>query len=542
MNCDDPLIFIGAGVNFENPDLFHLHFIEWPLYLRTSERFICAIFLIIIFILLSMMNCGCKRRIKYHFDYIMKSSVFSFLDNLEQPEKKQILLHNSQASHNSDQIKIKIIEKNDKLSNENYNKNHAYVDTTSEPSFDFEEVEGNKKMQMILNKETLIDCTSEEIYICNFHDCCFSCFSCFCHYSIYENYVRPCISSCKKKFNLIYWPNLKFICFYLLTIGSFIFNPCRELFSIVFNVCSLKYTDIFLLDFFKIIFFFVDIFCGAISITALIFVISYINTRKELLKIYYFKKTFRAKLVYYHLSKGIKIGLLFFLLKFSFKTVLLFQYDCYDMMESSYSVIWSIFKNLFLLSIIKYNNSFTQNTIEEDCLYQRAHAKYFAIQNNMLKKLPSAKYIYDLIKLVLKKKENSNTSINNEEEMFLFLNNREKINLRVLENKMKTWCLITKNELKSEIKIIEKQKFKNILRNNGYLRYIPSVFLIVLVVKNILAVINGFLLLTKYHFSYQFVKDYHYLVVSTVISFLDCCVLPVLIFFCVKKSTIKKKT
>lgn len=541
MNCDDPAVFIGAGVNFENPDLINVRIIEWPLYLRTGERFICAIFLIGIIALLSMMHCGCKKKIKYHFDFLMKYSVFSFLDNLEPPEnieQKQNLAINSV---NSDQIKIKIVEKNDKLSKETNNKKQVYVDTTSVPSFDFEEAEGNRNMQMIMNKETLIDCTSEEIYICNFHDCCFTCFSCFCNKNMHEKYVTPCISSLRKEFNLIYWPNLKFICFYLLIIGSFIFNSFRELFSIAFNVCSMEYMDVFLLDFFKIIFFFADIFCGAISITALIFVISYINTRKELLRIYYFKKFFRAKLMYYHLNKGIKIGILFFLLKFSFKTVLLFQYDCYDMMESPYSVVWIIFKNLFLLSIIKYNNSFTHDSIEEDCLYQRAHAKYFAIQNNMLKKLPSAKNVYDLIKHMLKKQNKSNTSINNEEEMFFLLNRRERINLKVIENKMKIWCLIAKNELRTEIKIIENQKFKNILRNNGYLRYIPSVFLFILIVKNVMAIMNGFLLLTKYYFSYQFVKDYHYLVMGTVVSFLDCCVLPVLIFFCVKKSTIKKK-
>lgn len=526
MNCDNPLIFMGASVNFMGQISENSINEEWVIYLRASERIFCAFSLISITSIL-IIKCF-SRRMKSYVDSLKKSSIFSFLDDL--PRQSDI-----------EEFREFMVEL-EKLTPSQFKKKIPILDTTSLPSFDFEEKDARDNMAHLLKDKTT---PCQEVYICDCNDCFINCCCKFWLETVHKKYISPSLSAAKRTFETFYYQNLTEISFYCSTLVPFVFVSLREIFSVAFNECALEKMDVFLQQFFYVIFFFVDLFCGSLYIALFIFVISFLNTRKELLRIYHFHKSFRAKLVYYHLNKSLKFGVLYFLLKLFFKAALVFEFACYDMMESDYSIVWIIFKTLFLLFSIKFSNSLSHSSIEGDCLYQLAHAKYFAVQSILLNQIPNAKTVYETIKRKILKLKNKRVftdhSINDEDQFFISLTNKEKLDLKFLKNKFANWCERAKNDLIADIQIIEGQKFNNILRNNGYLRYIPSVFLLIFILNSILALINGIALLIKSKYNYQPIKDVNFLFFATIITFIDTCVFPILIFFCLKKSTIKKK-
>lgn len=548
-HCSNFIDWLGSASDFEDKNFLNYYDneenYEWAIAIRATNKIICIFFLLIIFFYCLFYRCLFKKRLQSSLKLILKSTIFSFLDDLPDEKERQAEKRKSELFPNAPPEKIKCeihIEIQKKSSKEI--KSRLVQDGISIPSSDYDRTELKKELE-VLKKQTEsyeIEKESNQIYLCDFNECCCSCWCDMWRVKVYEKMVRPCFQKIAKSIQHGFKRNLKFFCFYFLILGPFIYNPLREVFTLFFNHCAVTEINKYVLDFLYLLFLFVDLFCGSMTIMLYVFIISFLNTRMELLRIYFVDKTYRANLMYYHLNKGLYFAGLFCCFKLAYKTSMLFLYACYDMMEGPYSVLWLFFKSVLLLSLIKFSNSMNNESIKENCKMLRAHARYFVLQNALLKQIPKADYIYHIIKKEVKKKEKDGFSINGEDNLFESL---KKMDLvldieRFFAEKIKHKCRKVERNLRQELKIIESQKFRNVLRNKGYLRYLPCFFIVFFTFFNVIQIFDSIVLLIKYEVSTEIVAENIVTVGVSIASFVECSVLPVLIFYCVRKSTVKK--
>jgi len=540
MDCSNVINYLGASVNFGNTKLdSSTQAFYWADGIRATNKIICIICLFIVMIYCVFFRCIFKKRLRIRLQDLMKSTIFSFFDDLpEEIQRKAKKQKNELFPENES----KPPEIQCELQKNSLKSIKTLREVSSFPSSDYDSNELKKEGDLLKKQTEGYDLSNEynEVYICDFNECCCLCCNPSWKFNIYERCFHPCFSSFYFSIRNTLQNHLKFFCFYFLTLGAFIYNPLREVFALFFNECAVQKINHFIISFLNVIFFFVDLFCGSLNIMLYVFIMSFLNTRMELIRVYFLDKTYRANLIYYNLKKGLLFGAIFCCWKFAFKLSGFFRYACYDMMEGPFSMVWMLFKSLFLITFIKFENCMTNETIQQDCRLLRAHARYFVIQNNLLKKIPKADEIYRLLKKEIKKNDKEEFSINNEDCMFNSLKKKDLLDLIYLEQKLQNKCKKILKSLHEELKIIDSQKFKNILRNKGYLRYIPMIFTLMFTIFNLLTIVDAVVLIIKFDSDQEIFAVSYAKIGCSISIFIECSVLPILMFYCIRKSTVRK--
>lgn len=542
MECDNFWVYLGAE---EPPGKF----VFLPLFTFCEVRAIAKILSFLLF--LFFMSYFIILRFKYEekFKEMIATSIFSFFDDLEICNKNATPPSEFALSNNS-----RILNPNeDEFDKIQIELSHEDLEKTSFPSFEKNEIELlNKQIENSLKKtEVIVQPYKEPVYILDFEECCCSCF-CECWYqNIYKNKIKAKYQEIMKIMRKKFQRNLKPFCFYILMIGTFVFNPWRYFISIFFNACNNSLSSN---KGVSALFSFLDLICGSFAMVLYFFVISFNSTQAEFLKIYLFDKSYRARLIYFHITKAMIFGVIHFILKLLYKIAFSFGFP-FDNFNDPYSIAWLIFKNCFFLISIKFYQTNFWVSIERDCQILRAHAHYFAIQNNLIKLTPRANNIYDLIKKLEGKSECAKKNF----DEFLSidfdspsLNNNEKIMNEAQKFEAKLEKCLQKSiiSLRQELNIIDNQRYKNILRNQGYINYLPKLLIFLMTIMALLILI--FLSISLYSIIKLSEKIDNYSLYLNHISEMGCLaicmfeylILPFLMYYSLKKTTyfnIKRK-
>lgn len=536
MECNNFWLYFGAEEK-------HKGFNYLPLDDNAVLRALSKISSLFLFLFMVIYIIVLKVKYKAKFQEMISSSIFSFFDDLElwNDNSLKSIVDDFCLKTNTN-VQILDINENDVDNFQKLRFNNDEIEkTTSLPSFDKNEID-------LLNKEIASSFKKNEedrqkdrelIYICNFEDCFCNCLCDCCYQSIYKNIIKKFFVNLWKMIVEKFKRNLKYFCFYFLMIGTFLFNPLRNFLSIFFNACHDNLSSDKTISVF---FSFLDLICGSFAMVLYFFFISFASTQAEFFKIYLFDKSYRARLIYFHLKKALIFGFLHFILKLLYKIAFLFE-SPFDNMNDPYDIAWLFFKNCFFLASIKcyYVNFWFY--IEGDCEILRAHARYFVIQSGMLKLIPKPDSIYHFLKKIMGKAPNEWEE--NESPCFSKSHNSKtsRINIFLFEEKIQKYCQRLNLSLHEELKIIDRQKFQNILRNQGYLRYIPrvlifslismSVSLLVFLSMSLLSLSKLSEMCDEYSLFLNRLAGIGYLAVSV----FECLALPFLMYYSLKKTT-----
>ena len=309
-------------------------------------------------------------------------------------------------------------------------------------------------------------------YICNCYECCCECCcdwwfrSIF--YSLYSIYLKF-----KQKTLIFLIKNSKMLCFCFIIVGVFFEMALRNAFSILVSDClKIELGHYFTIIF--VLFSIVDFVCGAAFFFANVFLFSFLSTRREFLAVNPSDKRSRGRIIFYHLSKGFLYGFLHFVFQLFFRAIFLFYRPFFEVDEGSDTAIFSLLKNsfFFLFILHNYNNWKSTVLIQEDCDILKFQNRYFAIQNTFLKFLPNQNTLLKFIKVYFHGKNQSSDSFmsvdtptNNKEVLINSIEKRSFLNS--LNKDLEMNLLYLKMQLNEQLNIVEKQKFKRILRNRG---------------------------------------------------------------------------
>ena len=295
------------------------------------------------------------------------------------------------------------------------------------------------------------------VYICNFSTCCLGCLPTFLRDLFNERIKKPLKKKTAKLRNYLL-DNISQISFITLSFGSWIVLPLKNILLLLINDCLELNVGKDIFQFFVISFFILDSMCSYIFFFNNLFLVSFISTRREILTVESNKKL-RGYLLYYHIKKALLLAFLMTLVK------ILLRLIYYNEKEKSYYdsdyFLFNFFARLFLFCFIGsyFKNLIKTNLIQNCDNVLKSKHKYYLIKNIITKYMPNIQTYYTLIKKSVKENSQQNAAI-------IFLNTKIE---KDLENSQKN--------LFDGLKIIEAQKYKNILRNRGITPWIPLGFI-----------------------------------------------------------------
>lgn len=534
MECNNFWLYLGAEESHEGFEYLPLN--DNVILRALSKISSLFLFLFILFYIVVL-----KVKYKEKFQDMISSSIFSFFDDLEMWDD------NSLKSIVDDfclKSNAQILDLNEDDLN-NIRKLRSIKDevekTTSFPSFEKNQIDLlNKEIASSFKRnEEDVHKNRELIYVCDFEDCFCSCLCECCYQNIYKNKIKKFFVNLWKKTVEKFERNLKCFCFYFLMIGTFLFNPLRNFLSIFFNACHHNLSSDKTISVF---FSFLDLICGSFAMVLYFFFISFASTQAEFFKIYLFDKSYRARLIYFHLKKAMIFGFLHFILKLLYKIAFLFE-SPFDNMNDPYAIAWLFFKNCFFLASIKFYYINFWYYIEADCQILRAHARYFTIQSSLLKMIPQPDNIYHLLKKIMIKIPNDSKQYQNPSFSKFYNPKTSRFDILLFEEKVQKYCKRLNATLREELNIIDRQKFKNILRNQGYLRYIPRLLIFSLIGMSISLLIFlslsllSFIKLSENYNDYLLFLNHVAGIGYLAVSIFECSFLPFLMYYSLKKTT-----
>lgn len=541
MDCDSLLLYLGA----ELADSSNSYSLEDNYALTAIGKIVSLVFFLYIMILFMFLRIRRKEKIKK----MIEDSIFSFLDDLNDSKKvskEDLKKKEMPDSSPTDNYLFEELRDNNFVMNYRSETAGKIIPTYSfyqnEINLLNKEIENSFKQKDIIMKPKY----NQETYICNFEENCCICLCDIWYINIYQNIIKRKYKHFSEKFVHCYYRNLKPFCFYVIMLGTFLFNPLRNFVSVFFNSCNDYTLSSYNSSTINIVFGFLDLICGSFALVLYIFLISFLSTQAEFKKIYLFDKTYRARLIHFHLKKAFIFGILHFIWKFLYKLSIGYDFP-FDNENNPGSVVWLLFKNCFFLFSIKiYHKSFWVS-IERDCRNLQAQSNYFIIQNNLIKSIPQADKIYLMIKKIIWKE-----SEKKREEQFIiepFAYNKKDNGLKdsqfnnmsteasILEEILdKTYCKLNEN-IKDELKIINNQCFKNIIRNHGIRAIIPNILIISLLIMSFFLLISLSISLVS-----LLSKNLDYLnkisnTACLLIKFFEYSILPFLMYYSLKKKT-----
>ena len=376
-------------------------------------------------------------------------------------------------------------------------------------------------------------------YICNCYECCCEC-CCDCwfqyifyvFYSVYQRF--------KQKTLLFLINNAKKLCFIFIIAGVFFEMTLRNSTAILVSDCLERHIHAFF-KIFIVIFSLVDLISSASFSFAIVFLVSFLCTRREFLKVNPRDKQARGRMIFYHLNKALVYGVLHLVFQLIYRTIFLYQRPFYELDEGSDTVIFCLLKYSFLFLFIVHNYHNWKRTIliQEDCDILKFQNRYFAIQNIFLKFLPNEKTLLKFLKFYIYGKNRSNSSFMSDDTPRA--ENTTPVNSNIINDFVKdldmNLCYV-KLQLNEQLNIIEKQKFKRILRNRGLYPTIQLIIVYVLLITSAMNMVIGSIILIRENTEYEYSEGMYSMIYFCIFIFniIECTLFPLMFKYTLKRS------
>lgn len=334
-------------------------------------------------------------------------------------------------------------------------------------------------------------------YICNCYECCCDC-CCDCWFQYFFDRVSRIYLSCKLRLLIALIKHVKSLCFCFIIVGVSFEISFRNAFAILVSDCLQNRLG----GYFSILFTLftvTDLLLGALFFFATVFLISFLTTRREFLAVNPNDKKTRGRMVFYHLNKGFTYGIFHFCFQMVFKIIFLFERPFYEVDEGSDTAIFALLKYTFLFLFITHNYHNWKSTvlIQDDCDILKFQNRYFAIQNTFLKFVPNQKSLLRFLKYHLYGKSPSSSSILEfgSTNMRKYSGSNELVQDLAKDLEMNLWNV--KLQLEEQLGIVDRQKFRRILKNRGmYPIFQLAVIYFLLITSGIYMVVAGICLIT----------------------------------------------
>lgn len=501
-NCHCPFEITGREYHYDQaytyqnlPLKYFLHFLQ---------KSISFTFLLVLTMLIFI-------KYKKKMSYYIEGSIFYYLDSVIDELKEEIVSsvsyivstsnnkkerkdkyntfskQNFSTSSNSKKMSSEFRKRTNTQTTQNLNKTHINRNVMDYEAFSFE---GKNKENLTskISMEEEQDYYQNPIYICDFYECCCEC-CCECWFDcIYKRLMKK---YCQIKMKIIYLAvaNAKKSYFFFIVIGMFYETSIINILSLIISRClyeNLQNYFYILLSIFSIF----QIVGSALYFFANVFLISFLSTRREFTKIDPNDKIGRGRLVYYHINKAFIYAILHLILQMLVKMIFFFERPFYEVDEGSDTSLFWFLKYTFFFSFImlRYNNWNKSSLIQEDCEIQKNQNKFFAIKNVLLKYLPRSEHLYQIIK-EKEMEHGMNSPIQAKKSIFEYREQKKFQSLSYFGDELQKNMKDSKLELISTLSIIDKQKFKRILRNRGTFTFIPKILIYVFIFHSIAYII-----------------------------------------------------
>ena len=272
----------------------------------------------------------------------------------------------------------------------------------------------------------------------------FSCFCLFFNKKCLENIVTPMrkyMEEIVNKGSEFLLSNIQYGSFYLVLITWVVIIPFEHILSFMISPCLVNY-----LQYPYII---IDAFMASFALFVCVFIFSFVATRREILSIDPKDTITRQAYLLYHLRKSIVFACCLFVIKFI--VLILSKSSILEVSEEPETSLYWIGKNAFLLVLFK-RNSANIIQIRNDCCYLKEESRFYLIEG-FLKK---------------------NTLKPHLTLMRLLKNAQKKVSMDWVKEKLDEVNALNFARLQEEIKINDKQVFKNLLRKGKSYSYYPS--------------------------------------------------------------------
>lgn len=281
-----------------------------------------------------------------------------------------------------------------------------------------------------------------------------------------DKVIKPLFGAISKLFfplEKIFWKYSRHLLYHVVVFGFFIFTPLQYVFSFLLSQCL--ESDV-ALGMYCIL----DVVTSTAAFFVLIFMISFISARRELLSLHIKDIKGRAFLFHYHFKKAQIFSIFFFFIKMLLMAIS--ERVFLNISLDSVSKVFYLGQGIFFLLMIRRSHSRKRIQINCNCAFLKEESKYFQIHNFMYKHRPN------FTKLMVFEKDEAK-----------FFNGFENN----LKNFMKTkWSLF-----KRMIDLIDAQKFNKIMvKQNVDSNYHSSLAVIFLFYFAFLNVMEGINILT----------------------------------------------
>ena len=256
-------------------------------------------------------------------------------------------------------------------------------------------------------------------------------------YKFFKKYLLP-IEKC-------FWRNSKFLLYYLVVFGFVFISPIEYIFSFLISPCLDLALGLWIYGF-------IDVITSSCSIFVIVFMISFISSRRELQSLHLNDIKAKASLFHYHIKKAMIFGMLILILK-----VLLISISNHTFFDISLDPVSNFFwlgRAILFLFLIRRSHSRKRIQINCNCEMLKEHSKFYQIQNFLFK---------NRINL---------------DKVMSFETKKEEF-LKELENNLKQFVEEKWGRFIMAIDILDGQKFKNvIIQKNLDSNYHPILALI----------------------------------------------------------------
>ena len=338
-------------------------------------------------------------------------------------------------------------------------------------------------------------------YICNCYECCCDC-CCNCWFQYFFDRVNRIYLKCKLRLFVNLIKHVKSLCFCFIIVGVSFEISFRNAFAILVSDCLQNQLG----GYFSIVFTLftvTDLLLGALFFFATVFLISFLTTRREFLAVNPNDKKTRGRMVFYHLNKGFTYGIFHLCFQMVFKIIFLFERPFYEVDEGSDTAIFSLLKYTFLFLFIMHNYHNWKSTvlIQDDCDVLKFQNRYFTIQNTFLKFVPNQKSLLRFLKYYVYGKSVSSSSILEFDSPGVNVrkssgNNETKDLVRNFSKDLEMNLCYVKLQLEEQLGIVDRQKFRRILKNQGmYPIFQLAVIYFLLLTSGIYMVVAGICLI-----------------------------------------------
>jgi len=407
------------------------------------------------------------------------------------------------------------------------------------PSVENSEPKIKKNESFVFNLNPSLD-IYRNFYICSCYECCCEC-CCNCWFELFFDKLSRIYLKFKQQILISLIIHSKTLCFCFIIVGVSFEISLRNAFAILVSDClENKLNGYFIILF--ALFTIMDLFLGAVFFSANVFLISFLTTRREFLAVNPSDKKTRGRMIFYHLNKAFTYGFFHFIFQMVFKIIFIFKRPFYEVDEGSDTALFALLKYTFLFLFIMHNYHNWKSTvlIQDDCDILKFQNRYFTIQNTFLKFVPNQKTLLRFLKLYIYGKNLSSSSIMNSDSPRSLRSNSFSGPdfVQNLSKDLEMNLCNVKLQLDEQLNIVDKQKFRRILKNRGVYPILQLIIIYFLLVSSFIYMMVASVCLVSLNVKdYQFIDPiYRLLYISIfILNISEFTLIPILFKYSLKR-------